>query len=129
MIPNYFTKTLDRDYENAIKKVRQALEQEGFKTRTDIDVSETSGIELGVEFEKYRILGACSFSHANGGLKVEKKNCPMLPGSIIVYEAGNGCLDMVVTDPMASVKASDSLSLCEIAYQVSGKLEYLIEKL
>jgi len=63
-MPYYFTKTLDRDFDEVIEKVSQALERQGFSILTEIDVGETFRRELGVEFEKYRIFGACNVSHA-----------------------------------------------------------------
>ncbi|HEA23677.1 hypothetical protein LCGC14_1194070 [marine sediment metagenome] len=128
-MPYYFTKTLDRDFDEVIEKVSQALERQGFSILTEIDVSETFRRELGVEFEKYRIFGACNVSHAYRALKVDKKNCIMLPCNVIVYEIKNGRIEVAVVNPMASIRASDSLALCEIAYQVSAKLEFIIEKL
>ncbi len=53
----------------------------------------------------------------------------MLPCNVIVYEVENGRVGVAVVDPMATIKAADSLSLGEIAYQVSAKLEHIIENL
>lgn len=74
-MPFYFTKTLNQDFDGAMEKVILALEQEGFGILTEIDVSETFRRELGVEFKKYRILGACDFSRAYNALSIENKNC------------------------------------------------------
>ncbi|HDZ14830.1 MAG TPA: DUF302 domain-containing protein, partial [Pricia sp.] len=106
-MPYYFTKTLDRDFDEVIEKVSQALERQGFSILTEIDVSETFRRELGVEFEKYRIFGACNVSHAYRALKVDKKNCIMLPCNVIVYEIKNGRIEVAVVNPMASIRASD----------------------
>lgn len=76
-MPYYFTKTLERDFDEVVEKVQQAFERQGFSILTEIYVSETFKKELGVEFEKYRIW-ACNVPHAHGALKVEMKNCIML---------------------------------------------------
>lgn len=128
-MPYYFTKTLDQDFNEVIEKVSQALEQEGFSILNEVDVSETFRRELGVEFKKYRILGAFNFSHSYDALKIEKKNCTMLPSNVIVFEVEKVRVEVAVVNPLASIKANDSLALGEIAYQVSAKLEYMIEKL
>ena len=56
----YFGKTLEMEFEEAVNRVIEQLKKEGFGILTDIDVKATLKKKLDVEFNKYRILGACN---------------------------------------------------------------------
>ncbi|MBI3596271.1 MAG: YHS domain-containing protein [Nitrospirae bacterium] len=63
--PQYgYSKTLDYAYEDVLVKVTEELKKEGFGVITEIDVKETLKKKLGVDFKKYKILGA---SHPRDG--------------------------------------------------------------
>ena len=54
------TKVLVTGYEEALRLVTEALKTEGFGVLTEIDVRETLKKKLGVDFRRYKILGACN---------------------------------------------------------------------
>ena len=61
----YFSKVTPLSFEKAIDRVTALLKEQGFGIITQIDVTDTFKQKLGVDFRKYRILGACnpSFAH------------------------------------------------------------------
>jgi uncharacterized protein (DUF302 family) len=82
----YFSKILDMSFDDAIVKVTDALQKEGFGILTEIDVTATLKKKLGVDFHKYRILGACNPPFAYKALQAEPKIGTMLPCNVIVQE-------------------------------------------
>jgi uncharacterized protein (DUF302 family) len=56
----YFEKTLKTDFETAVAQTKEALKSEGFGVLSEIDIHEKLKEKLGVDFRRYKILGACN---------------------------------------------------------------------
>ncbi len=125
----YFSKIINESFDKAIVKVVISLKNEGFGVLTEIDVKETLKKKLDVDFQKYRILGACNPSFAYKALKAEDKIGTMLPCNVIVQETSEGQTEVTAVDPVASMKAVENPALFEIAKQVQEKLRKVIESL
>lgn len=123
----YFSKTLKIPYDDAIKKVTDELKKEGFGILTEIDVKETLKKKLDVDFQKYRILGACNPSYAYKALQSEDKIGLMLPCNVIVQETPDGQVEVAAIDPIASMQAVDNSELGEVASGVQSKLRKVID--
>ena len=55
------TKSLGKiDFDEAVKKVTEALKAGGFGVLTDIDIQATLKKRIDADIRKYRILGACN---------------------------------------------------------------------
>jgi len=125
----YFSKIIHTSFEAAVERVKEALQKEGFGVLTEIDVRATFKAKLGVDFQKYRILGACSPSHAYEALKKENKIGTMLPCSVIVQEFRAGEAEVAAIDPIASMQAVENPALVGIAQAVQEKLKRVVENL
>jgi uncharacterized protein (DUF302 family) len=125
----YFSKTVNEDFDTAIEKVTEELKKEGFGILTQIDIKETLKKKLGVDFKKYRILGACNPQFAYEALKAEDKIGTMLPCNVIVQEHENGKVEISAVDPVASMMAVKNDSLGNVATQVKEKLNRVINNL
>jgi uncharacterized protein (DUF302 family) len=125
----YFSKIINESFDRAIVKVVLSLKNEGFGVLTEIDVKETLKKKLDVDFQKYRILGACNPSFAYKALKAEDKIGTMLPCNVIVQEIAEGEVEIAAVDPVASMKAVENPALLELAKQVQEKLRKVIESL
>ena len=125
----YFSKIINESFDRAIVKVVLSLKNEGFGVLTEIDVKETLKEKLDVDFQKYRILGACNPAFAYKALKAEDKIGTMLPCNVIVQETSEGQTEVTAVDPVASMKAVENPALFEIAKQVQEKLRKVIESL
>jgi uncharacterized protein (DUF302 family) len=125
----YFNKILQISFDDAIARVTEELRKEGFGILTDIDVKATLKKKLGVEFRKYRILGACHPQFAYQALQAEDKIGTMLPCNVIVQELAEGQVEVAAIDPIASMMAIQNQSLGGVAQQVQAKLKKVIEGL
>jgi uncharacterized protein (DUF302 family) len=125
----YFNKTLSIPFDDAVAGVTEELKKEGFGILTEIDVKETLKKKLDVDFNKYKILGACNPSFAYRALLSEDKIGTMLPCNVVVQEVENGQVEVAAVDPMASMQAVENPDLREIAEQVQTKLKSVIDNL
>ncbi|MDA0771289.1 MAG: hypothetical protein BZY79_00295 [SAR202 cluster bacterium Casp-Chloro-G4] len=125
----FFTKTLSTTFEEAIEKTRDELKKEGFGVLTEIDVTDTLKEKLGVDFQNYRILGACNPPFAYKALLTENKIGTMLPCNVIVQEQADGSIEVSAVDPAESMKAIDNPELAAIAEEVRQKLQTVVNSL
>lgn len=125
----YFSKTINASFEQALEKVTEGLRKEGFGILTEIDVKETLKKKLDVDFQKYKILGACNPPFAYLALQVENKIGTMLPCNVIVQEIGELEVEVSAIDPIASMQAVQNPQLADVAGQVQSKLRNIIENL
>lgn len=124
----YFSKTVDLSFDEAIARITEELQKEGFGILTEIDVKETLKKKLDVDFRNYRILGACNPPFAYQALQAEDKIGTMLPCNVIVQEI-DGKVEVAAVDPIASMRAVENPKLAEIAEQVQAKLRQVIDRL
>jgi uncharacterized protein (DUF302 family) len=122
-------RVLDRGFEDALARVPLALQSEGFGILTEIDVRDTLKKKLGIEFRRYRILGACNPPLAHRALEVELEVGLMLPCNVIVYEEAEGRTVVCAVDPMQTVAARGTPALAEVASAVRRKLERALDRL
>jgi len=125
----YFSKVIHTSFDAAVERVKEALKKEGFGVLTEVDVQAMLKAKLGVNFQKYRILGACSPSHAYEALKKENKIGTMLPCNVIVQEFREGEAEVAAIDPIASMQAVENPALIGIAQAVQQKLKSVVDNL
>lgn len=125
----YFNKTITGSFDNAIQKVTEALQAEGFGILTEIDIKATLKKKLDVDFYNYKILGACNPPFAYRALLAEDKIGTMLPCNVIVQEKVAGQVEVSAVDPAASMQAIENSTLNEIALEIRARLQKVIEAL
>ena len=125
----YFSKSFSADFEEAIDKVTQELQKEGFGVLTTINVKEALKKKLDVDFRRYTILGACNPKFAYKALQAEDKIGTMLPCNVVVQELEDGRVEVAAIDPIASMQAVANEGLGDTAKTVQGKLKKVIESL
>ncbi|HEY5922643.1 MAG TPA: DUF302 domain-containing protein [Kofleriaceae bacterium] len=118
---------LSLPYEIVLAKLPDALKTEGFGVLTEIDVRNTLREKLGVEFRRYKILGACNPPLAHRALQADPDIGVMLPCNVIVYEDGDKSV-VIAVDPMQTIAAT-SPALRPIAEDVRGRLTRVLERL
>lgn len=125
----YFNTTLEASFEEAIERVTEGLQKEGFGILTEIDVKSTLKKKLDIDFYNYKILGACNPLFAYQALQAEDKIGTMLPCNVIVQERHTGEVEVSAVDPLASMQAVENPGLAAVAEQVQQKLKRVIDNL
>lgn len=118
-----------KSFEEVIEAVTEALKTEGFGVLTDIDVSATFKKKLDLDFQKYRILGACNPHFAHKAISSENKIGVFLPCNVVVQQHDNGTIEVSAVDPMASMMSVENEELGALASEVNAKLGKVIAQL
>jgi len=99
-----FEVNLSESYDDAVKRVTEALAAEGFGVLTRVDIHNAFAEKLGVEFRPYSILGACNPKLAHKALSNRPDAGLLLPCNVTVEQAGDGSVVRIV-DPASMMKA------------------------
>ena len=125
----YFNKTVKGYFNDTIEKVIEALKTEDFGVLTEIDIKATFKKKLDVNFNNYKILGACNPPYAYKALLAENKIGTMLPCNVVVQELDSGDIEVSAVNPMASMMAVENENLNTIAKEITVKLEKIVKAL
>lgn len=125
----YFSKILHAGFDETVAHAVEVLKQNGFGIITEIDVPDIFKKKLGVDFRRYRILGACNPRLAHEALEVEDKIGTMLPCNVVVQDVGGGRTEVAAIDPVASMQAVENPRLKQAAEGVRTMLERTIAAL
>ena len=128
MINYGFTKELNLPFEKVVENVIQELKNEGFGILTRIDVKEKFREKLGIDFNKYVILGACNPANAHEAILAEENIGLMLPCNVIVYEKENGVVVSIVK-PTVAMEMIDNEELKQLAARVEQQLKKVFDSM
>jgi len=122
-------KPLRATYEEALARVPEALKAEGFGVLTEIDVQGTLKQKLGVDFRRYKILGACNPPFAHQALQVDLEAGLAMPCNVVIYEDDGRRAVVLAVDPTKTMAAAGNPKLAALAGEVKEKLERALAKL
>ena len=121
-------RTLGMGFDEALARLPEALKAEGFGIVTQIDMQETFKAKLGVDFRRYRILGACNPKLALAALTESPELGVLLPCNVVVYEAINGKAVVGAIDPLKTIGAAgEDTKVGELAHDVDARLRRAID--
>jgi uncharacterized protein (DUF302 family) len=116
-------------YDEALVRVPEALRSEGFGVLTEIDVRKTLQQKLGVDFRRYKILGACNPPFAHQALQTDIDAGVLLPCNVVVYEDEEMRAVVLAIDPTVTVAATGNAQLARLAVEVKQRLTNALAKL
>jgi uncharacterized protein (DUF302 family) len=122
-------KPLRATYDEALVRVPEALKSEGFGVLTEIDIQGTLKQKIGVDFRRYKILGACNPPFAHQALSEDLAAGLLLPCNVVVFEADDRRAVVMAVDPMQTVAATGNPNLAKLAEAVKEKLSRAIDRL
>jgi uncharacterized protein (DUF302 family) len=119
----------DTSFDEALERLPAALKAEGFGVLTEIDIKSTLKEKLGVDFRRYRILGACNPPLAHQGLESNPQVGLLLPCNVAVWEDDEGRTAVAALDPAGLIGDDAGEALTSMATQVRDKLGRVVEGL
>jgi len=122
-----YQKTVNLSYEQALEKTTQELQKEGFGVLTEIDVKATMKKKLDVDYNNYKILGACNPPLAHQALSADPEIGVLLPCNVIVYEAEEGKTVVSAIDAAAMFSVVGRVDILPVAEEVNRKLKNVID--
>ena len=124
-----FGKTVEIAFDDAVARVTQALQGEGFGVLTDIDVAATMKKKLNQDMPPYRILGACNPPLAHRALEAEPSIGLLLPCNVVVRQDDAGKVHVEFMDPNAVLELVDRPEINRLAGEVRQRLERVMAAL
>ncbi|WP_126452708.1 DUF302 domain-containing protein [Sulfuriflexus mobilis] len=118
-----FSVTVKDKFDDAITRVTEELQKEGFGVLTEIDVKATLKKKLDIDKLPYTILGACNPVLANQAINAEPDIGLLLPCNVLVREEENGAVTVAFMDPAAVLQLVNRPEVEGMAAQVKEKLE------
>ncbi len=115
-------------YDDAIRRVREALVAEGFGVLTEIDIQATLKKKLGVDRERYMILGACHPPSAHRALTALPAIGVLLPCNVTVSVEG-GRTVVRAMNPETAMGMLAEPAIDEVATEVGQALRRVLASL
>jgi len=120
---NYsFNVTMSVGFDDAVARVTEELQKEGFGILTEIDIKATLKKKLDIEKRPYKILGACNPVLANQTLDLEPDIGLLLPCNVIVREDEDGSVVVGFMDPEVVLGIVQRDELKELGAEVRTRL-------
>ena len=118
-----FGKVVTMGFDDAVARVTQALQGEGFGVLTDIDVAATMKKKLNQDMPPYRILGACNPPLAHRAILAEPAIGLLLPCNVVVRQDVAGQVHVEFMDPNAVLELVGKPEIKLVADEVRQRLE------
>ena len=129
MVPFALRKTVSGSYDEVLARLPDLMKAGGFGVLTEIDVRETLKKKLGVDFRRYKILGACNPPFAHQALEVELEIGLVMPCNFVVYEGDDGRTVVAAVDPSQTMAALGNEQLAGLAAEVQKRLQAILDQI
>ena len=124
----YIAKKLNLAFADAVDKVVEELQKEGFGVITQINVKETFKNKLDIDFRPYLILGACNPEYAHQAITADDKIGTLLPCNFVVQEVEGGS-EVMAMNPHETMSKLMGGEMVEISLAVTEKVNRVLERL
>jgi len=118
-----FNVKFNGSFDDAVTRVTEELQKEGFGVLTEIDVKATMKKKLDIDKLPYKILGACNPVLANQALTAEPDIGLLLPCNVVVRAEEDGSVTVAFMDPVAVMTLVEREGVDELANEVKARLE------
>lgn len=122
-----YVKTVNCSFADAVERVKNALQEQGFGVQAEIDISGALREKLGVEMPPQIILGACNPQLAYQALQAEPEISLLLPCNVTVRQTGQ-TVEVAVIDAEKLMEFVGNPELKPLATEAKRKLQAVLEK-
>lgn len=126
-----YSRSVNIQFDKAVERAKETLKVEGFGVLSEIDIDDKLKEKLGVEFRRYKILGACNPQLAYKTLQEDLNIGLLLPCNVVVYEAdeqGKSVVAAVDASAMLSV-VGENPKITEVSGEVNEKLRRAVDNI
>lgn len=123
-----FKKEISGTVEEAVVKVTQALQSEGFGVLTRIDLHTKIKEKLGKDILPAVILGACNPRLAFEAYSADPDVASLLPCNAVVRDLGNGRISVELAKPSSMMEILGDQTLVSLARDADTRLESALER-
>ena len=114
--------TLDTPFEDAITRVKEAFNEEGFGVLTEMNVQQTLQEKIGFRMDPYIILGMCNPLLASRAIAAEPNIGLFLPCNVLVARRG-ALIEVSAQDPLFMVPMTGNEALEPIAQEARERID------
>lgn len=122
-----FGKAVPYAFDQALKRVTLALQEEGFGIVSDIDMAATMRRHLNAAMPPYRILCACNAVLAQRALQIEPSIGLLLPCQVAVREDASGHVHVECQDPELMLQATGKPEIMDMARDARQRLQRVMQ--
>jgi uncharacterized protein (DUF302 family) len=124
----YIGKMTDLGFDDALAKVTEELQKEGFGVITEINVREILKKKLDLDFRPYVILGACNPHYAHKAIELDDKIGALLPCNFVVQETAGGT-EVFAMNPRETMDRLLGDEIKEISRAITQKVQNVLDRL
>ncbi len=107
--------TIPASFDEVKPRLLAALKDQGFGILTTIDMQATMREKLGVEMERYEILGACNPPLAHRAVEADRDIGLLLPCNVVIRDAGESGTTVSLLDPEAMFSLAQGPDMAAVA--------------
>ncbi|HEX5433552.1 MAG TPA: DUF302 domain-containing protein [Candidatus Angelobacter sp.] len=122
-----YSKTVSGTFDQALDRVRNALQQEGFGVQAEINISNALREKLGVEVPRQLILGACNPQLAYKAMQAEPEITLLLPCNVTLRQNGEQ-VEVAVIDAGKLMQFVGNPELHPIAEEANRRLQSVLTR-
>ena len=123
-----YSKDILSNFQDAEKKVRDALMDVGFGVLTEINMRDAFRTKLDLEYRNYKILGACNPSLAHDALASESLIGILMPCNILVIDNEDGTTKIVFPIAKELLEITDNSDVLQLSDKVDELLKTAFNK-
>ncbi len=127
---NYgYQKKITLDFDKVDLLIREALLKVGFGIISEIDIQKTFKEKLNINFNRYRILGACNPVMANEALQIEPEVGMLMPCNIIFWENKDKTVTISGIDAEKQLSNTNQDEIIKIGQNVNKLIKDAIDSI
>ena len=117
-----YSKDIESGFEDTEHKIRDALMDVGFGILTEINMKDAFKEKLNLEYNNYKILGACNPTLAHKALESESLIGILMPCNILLIDNENQSTKIVFPNAKSLLEVTENDAISDLADKVDDLL-------